>query len=77
MTTLLGSILAAALVAQIQSATIQGKVVDDQGKPVADAQVVQFTPRPWIGSGDSVEVQTKTDAEGHRRCRAPSWVSIA
>ena len=35
MTTLLGPILAAALVAQIHGLELQGKVVDDQGKPVA------------------------------------------
>ncbi len=62
MTTLFASILAMALVAQIQGGTIQGKVVDDQGKPVADAQVVFFAARHFDGSGDPVEVQTKTDA---------------
>ena len=65
MSTLFGSILATALAAQVQSGTIQGKVVDDQGKPVADARVVYFTPRPMVGTGEPVEVETKTDAGGH------------
>ena len=46
MTTLFGPILATALLAQIQGGTIQGRVVDDQGKPVAGAQVVFFAPPP-------------------------------
>ncbi len=40
MTMLFGSILATAVVAQLQGGMIQGKVVDDQGKPVPDAPVV-------------------------------------
>ncbi|MGC8641745.1 MAG: hypothetical protein ACP5XB_17905, partial [Isosphaeraceae bacterium] len=64
MTTLFASFLATVLVAQGQGGTVQGKVVDDQGKPVADAQVVCLTPRPWTGAGGSVELQTKTDAQG-------------
>ncbi len=50
MTPLFGSILATALVAQIQGGTIQGKVVDDQRKPVPDVQVVYFVPRPLAGT---------------------------
>jgi hypothetical protein len=64
MTTLLGSFLAAVLVAQAQDGDLQGKVVDDQGKPVADALVVLFTPEPWIGVGESAELRTKTDGQG-------------
>jgi hypothetical protein len=64
MNTLLGSFLAAVLVAQAQGGALQGKVVDDQGKPVTDAQVVLFTPEPWIGVGEPVELQTRTGAQG-------------
>ena len=71
MTMLFGSILATALVAQIQGGMIQGKVVDDQGKPVADAQVVFFAPRPLAGTGEPVEVATKTDAGGQFRFASP------
>ncbi len=71
MTTLFASILATALVAQIQGGTIQGKVVDDQGKPVADAQVVFFAARHFGGGGDPVEVQTKSDAGGQFRIAFP------
>ena len=71
MTTLFGSILATALVAQFQGGTIQGKVVDDQGKPVADAQVVYFAP-PGPGlAREPVEVGTKTDAGGQFRLASP------
>ena len=44
MTMFFGSMLATALVVQVQAGTVQGKVVDDQGKPLADVQVVFFTP---------------------------------
>jgi hypothetical protein len=72
MTTLSGSILATFLAAQLQGGTIQGKVVDDQGKPVPDAQVVYYAPRPWLGIGEPVEVATKTDAEGQFRVASPA-----
>ncbi len=71
MAMLFGSILATALVAQIQGGTIQGKVVDDQGKPVSDAQVVFYAPRPWGSSGEPAEVATKTDAGGQFRLASP------
>ena len=57
---------------------LAGRVIDEQGKPVADAQVVLFTPRSILGSGEPVEVETKTDPGGHfqfvfpRRKRAAS-----
>ena len=71
MTTLFGSILAAALAAQLQGGTVQGKVVDDQGKPVANAQVDFFAPPPLEGKVDPVEVRTQTDAGGHLRLVSP------
>ncbi len=52
MTTLFSSILAAALVTQLQGETVQGKVVDDQGKPVAGQAVAVRRPTSWArGSG--------------------------
>ena len=44
--------------------TIQGTVVDDQGKPVADAQVVFFAPPPPEAKVDPVEVRAETNAQG-------------
>jgi protocatechuate 3,4-dioxygenase beta subunit len=64
MTTFLGSILAAVLVSQAQGGMIRGKVVDDVGKPVADAMVVGSAPRSLVGSGNEVEIGTRTDAGG-------------
>jgi hypothetical protein len=71
MTTLFGPILATALIAQMQRGTIQGKVVDDLGKPVADARVVFFAPPPPEGKVDPVEVRTNTDAAGQFRLAFP------
>jgi len=71
MSTLFGPILAAALLAQFQGGTLQGTVVDDQGKPVADAQVVFHAPAPGGGKVQPVEVRTKTDAEGRYRLTTP------
>ncbi len=67
MTTLFGSILATALAAQLQVRTHQGNVVDEQGKPVADAQVVFSASRGWAGNGKPVELATRTDASGQFR----------
>ncbi|MFI5459022.1 MAG: carboxypeptidase-like regulatory domain-containing protein [Isosphaerales bacterium] len=72
MTTLFGPILAMALVAQFHGGTLQGTVVDDQGKPVADAQVVFHAPAPGGGKVQPVEVRTKTDAAGRYRLTTPS-----
>jgi len=60
MSTFIGPILAAALMAQFQGGTLQGTVVDDQGKPVADAQVIFHAPAPRAGKVESVEVRVKT-----------------
>jgi hypothetical protein len=64
MAILFGSILAAVLLSQFQSGTLQGKVIDDRGKPVADAQVIFYAPPPWEGTVDPFEIRTKTDAGG-------------
>ena len=42
MTTLFGSILATAVIVQVQTGAIQGKVADEQGKPTADVPVHFF-----------------------------------
>ncbi len=66
MTTVFGSLLATVLIAQIQGGMIQGKVVDDQGRPVADSLVLLYVPytQDFIGNCDPVEVQARTDASG-------------
>jgi hypothetical protein len=74
MTTLFGPVLAAALLAQFQGGTIKGGIVDDQGKPVAGAQVVFFAPRPSEGKVDSVEVSSSTDNDSRGCIRAHACV---
>ncbi|MFI5459023.1 MAG: carboxypeptidase regulatory-like domain-containing protein [Isosphaerales bacterium] len=64
MMTLFGPLLAAALMAQIQGVTLQGTVVDDQGKPIAGAQVVLYSPPGVAGNGNPTEVQARTDRQG-------------
>ena len=71
MMTLYCSILATALVAQMQGGTLQGKVVDDQGRPVAEAQVVFLAPVPLESNGDAVEVRTQADGGGKFRLVSP------
>ena len=51
---------------------MRGKAADDQGTPVADAQVIYFAPPPWTGSGEPVEVATKSDATGQFQLAAPA-----
>ncbi len=72
MTMLFGPVLATALVAQIQGGMIQGKVVDDQGKPVADTQVVWYAVLPTGSSVEPAEVATKMDAAGQFQLALPS-----
>ena len=71
MTTLFGPILAAALFAQIQGATLEGKVVDEAGKPVVGAEVVFYAPPSWEGNVEPVVVQTTTGADGRYRLTTP------
>jgi hypothetical protein len=71
MTTLLGPILAVALMAQIQGGTLEGKVVDDDGKSIVNAEVVFFAPAPWEGTVGPVVVSTKTGAGGRYRLTTP------
>jgi hypothetical protein len=70
-TTLFASILATALLARSPGETIQGKVVDDQGKPVAGAQVLFQAPAAWGVKPGPVEVRTQTDADGRFRLTTP------
>jgi len=72
MSAFFGPILAAALVGQFQGGTLQGTVVDDQGKPVPGAQVVLHAPAPWGGKVEPVEARATTDAEGRYRLITPS-----
>ena len=76
MMTLFGPILAAALLAQFQGRTLQGTVVDDQGKPVAGAQVIFHAPAPWKGDAEPVEVRAKTDDEGRFRLTTSRMAGI-
>jgi hypothetical protein len=71
MITLFGPILTVALMAQFQGGTIQGTVVDDQGKPVVNAQVVFCAPAPLEGNLEPLVVQSKTDSEGRYRIATP------
>jgi hypothetical protein len=64
MTILFGSILATTLVAQLQGGAIEGRVVDDQGKPVADVQVELFAPSPLEQNAGPVEVRSRTNSTG-------------
>ena len=70
MMAILGPLLASMLLAQADQPTT-GEVVDGQGKPVADAQVVLYSPPVVYGKGDSVEVRTKTDTEGKFSLKVP------
>ncbi|HKI20782.1 MAG TPA: sigma factor-like helix-turn-helix DNA-binding protein, partial [Isosphaeraceae bacterium] len=51
--------------------TIEGTVVDEQGKPVDDAQVLFNALVPRGDRVESVEVRTKTDAAGRYRLTTP------
>jgi RNA polymerase sigma factor (sigma-70 family) len=52
---------------------LAGRVIDEQGKPVGDAQVFFFAPNTLLfsGNGDPVEVRTQTDASGQYRLALP------
>jgi hypothetical protein len=63
-TMLLGPIVAAALIAQVQGGTLKGQVVDEAGKPVGEARVVIDVPVPWSGKLESLEIPATTDTEG-------------
>ena len=71
MTTLFGPILAAALMFQFHGGTLQSTVIDDQGKPVAGAEVVYHAPAPWGSKVGPLEVRAMSDAQGRFRIVAP------
>ena len=77
MMTLFGPLFAAALMAQFQGRTLQGTVVDDQGEPVADAQVFFHAPAPWGGDAEPVEVRAKTDDQGRFRLTTPRMAGVS
>jgi hypothetical protein len=74
MASFLGPILATALAAQVQAPTLHGKVVDEQGKPVGNAQVVANAPysRFFVGSGEPIEIETRSGADGQFRVSLPA-----
>jgi len=72
MTTLFGPILAAAVLAQFQGGPLEGKVVDDQGRPVDGAQIAFHLPVPWRNTVDSVDLRATTNRDGRFRMVLPS-----
>jgi hypothetical protein len=57
--------LAAMLLTQTAAdRTVNGEVVDDQGKPVANAEVFLHLPPTSYGTGDSAELRATSDAQG-------------
>ena len=46
-------------------------MVDDKGKPVADARVVLYAPPLVWGKENTAEAQTRTDAEGRFHLKIP------
>lgn len=74
MLAILGPLIAALALAQAQPVkTATGEVVDDQGKPVADCQVIFYGPPLAWGKENTVEVQTRTDGEGRFHLKLPPF----
>ncbi|MGP0065699.1 MAG: carboxypeptidase regulatory-like domain-containing protein [Isosphaeraceae bacterium] len=72
MSTFLGPLLAAVILAQVSGPRMaEGEVVDDQGKPVADVTVVFHVPPSVSGKEYQAEAQTRTDAAGQFRMKLP------
>ena len=72
MTTLFGSVLAAALMAQIQVGPFEGKVVDDQRRSVDGAQIAFHLPVPWGSKVEPADLRATTDRDGGFRIVLPS-----
>jgi Carboxypeptidase regulatory-like domain len=72
MTTLFGTVLAAALLAQISAGTIEGTVVDDQGKPIVGAQIALHAAVPWGSKVEPLDMRATTDGDGRFRLVLPS-----
>jgi hypothetical protein len=53
-----------------------GEVVDSQGKPVANAEVVLYSPPTVYGKGTSVEVRATSDAQGKFSLIVPRFERI-
>jgi hypothetical protein len=65
-------VIATALSAQAEpDRAAIGEVVDSQAKPVADAQVILYSPPTTYGHGDSVEVRATSDGQGKFRLKHP------
>jgi len=74
MTMILGPLLAVMVLAQAQpDRTATGEVVDDKGKPVADAQVVLYAPPLGSGWEDTAEAATRSDGEGRFHLKIPPF----
>ena len=77
MTPLLTPILAMLLLGQVAvDQPAAGEVVDDQGKPIADGQVVLYSPPTGYGKGTSVEVRTTSDAQGKFSLIVPGFERV-
>ena len=73
----LSPLVAAVLLGQAPAVRpLSGDVVDIQGKPVADAQVVLYSPPTTYGEGDPVEVHSATDAQGKFSLKFPPFKRI-
>ncbi len=72
MAAFIGPLLAVALLSQGQTGRpADGEVVDAQGHPVSDAQVILHSPATTFGKGDAVDVQTTSDSAGKFRLTVP------
>jgi hypothetical protein len=77
MTMFYGMLIATALVGQAQvDQPATGEVVDDKGKPVANAEVVLYSPPTNYGKGTSVEVRATSDAQGEFSLIVPRFERI-
>jgi hypothetical protein len=68
--------MAAALMAQFQGRALEGKVVDEAGKPLVGAQVVFHAPALWLYKVEPVVVRATAAADGGFRLDAPRLAGI-
>src|SRR5580693_6033441 len=77
MMTFYGVLIATAFLGQVQvNQPATGEVVDDKGKPIADAEVVLYSPPTNYGKGTSVEVRATSDAQGKFSLIVPRFERI-
>ena len=77
MMTFYGVLVAAAFLGQVQvNQPATGEVVDDQGKPIANAEVVLYSPPTSYGKGTSVEVRAKSGTQGKFNLIVPRFERI-